>query len=538
MPTYHTDYLLGNDTTGNGSAALPWKTITRAYTSAVSDDIIKVAGSTISDVPGLTLTASNTSGTMTSNIDATGILAAGDVISLTHPQFGADKFFYRVHSVAGTTVVLNGGTNSGIAFPVRKFNQIHYATTTNTTFETPTSTGKDRIRVLGGWNSDFTLQNGWTVVRFQGAAAGTQSATFQSTAGGVNTYREKFCFVNLSTGYGGNTNNEFYGDMIGSRTGSMFGAIPRSETGYKPKWYMNFTNCQSGTSTIINADGSFALQLSELYNSITPENVNWSNCGFDVENIYVVNNFLSWSSSGVRVLSTSASAKIGNVNIYNTDGDGIRMNDGNGNIIWNGALNIYSNSATPTIQNPSLFVGASTQGSINWINTTQNVGQFRWWSSGNLQLWSYSILPISITDIEGSKIINAGGLISVDTTDYQTGSNSLKCARFGRGGGQSGKQRLAQFKVNNTTTSITITMTAKSTTSSTEAFSIRGFGVYRDLTLATRTIGTTWNTYTWTITNIGDIIPLRNNVCLLIWDNTNGLGNSFMWVDNVVITQS
>ena len=60
MATWHTDNLLGNDTTGNGSAALPWKSINRAVSASTNGDTIKIAGSDIVDVPGLTLTWTGT----------------------------------------------------------------------------------------------------------------------------------------------------------------------------------------------------------------------------------------------------------------------------------------------------------------------------------------------------------------------------------------------------------------------------------------------------------------------------------------------
>ena len=536
MATYHTDYLLGNDTTGNGSAALPWKTITRAYTSAVSDDIIKVAGSTISDVPGLILTPTNNTGTFTSNISPTGLISIGDVISLTHPQFGADKYFFNVFNIVGNTITLNTGINDGfgITYAVRKFNQIHYATTTtNTVFENPTSTGKNRIRVLGGWNSDFTLQNGWTVARFQGATQTATSGTFQSNPGGVDVYREKFCFVNLATGFGGSVNNEYWGDLIGSFVSSMFGAIPRNETGYKPKWYMNRSNCQGGTTTLINTDGSFGLQISEFYtNLFNISSSSWGNCGFDIENVYVMSNGDSWNTSNIGFIPTTAAAKIGNITIYQTN-ENVKMYAGNSSVLWNGTLTFNG-----PLSNPVVYVGNRQDGNVMWNNPTQNVSNFRYWSFPNNPIWSYDTYRIAIKDIEGDKTLSSNGLLTVDTTDYLTGTNSLKIQKPGRNS-QGNKVRLSQFMVNDSSTSLTITLTAKQTSSSALVFSINGFGLVRDLSLANRTVGTTWGTYSWTITGT-DLNTLKSSKCFLIWNSVFDAtrADAYLWVDNVVITQS
>lgn len=531
MATYHTDYLLGNDTTGDGSAALPWKTITRAYTTAITNDTIKVAGSTIADVPSLTLTCTNSiNGNYTSNIDATGLIAAGDVISLTHPEFGADKFFFRVHSVAGTAIVLNCGITTGIAMAVRKFNQIHYATTSSVlTFEAPTTGTKTGLQITGGWNSTFTTQDGWTVVRFQGASQTAQGATFMSSASPLDTYYEKFCFVQLSTGFGGGTAlTQYYGDLIGSRTASMFGAYPRNKVGYKPNWYMNISNCQGGTSTIINNDGTYGLNIANFYTVLTQSNnQSWSNCGFSIDNVYIDSYSDSFNTSNNGIIPTTQYATIGDIYLYSA-ANSPKLYAGNANILWNGRLFITG----PAVSTTRISTGNYQIGSIMWNNPTQNVSNFRYWSSTNAPLWSSENLKISIIDSEGTKVLNSSGLLYVDTTDYVTGTNSL---RIDRCGGQTGKSRLQQFVVNSGSTSLTITMTAKSTVSSSESFSIMGFGVSRAITLANRTIGTSWATYTWTITG-DDLTTLKNKIAVFYWNTSVGTGN--IKFDDVVITQS
>jgi hypothetical protein len=46
MAVWYLDAVLGDDTTGNGSSALPWKTISKAHTSAASGDTIICKSST------------------------------------------------------------------------------------------------------------------------------------------------------------------------------------------------------------------------------------------------------------------------------------------------------------------------------------------------------------------------------------------------------------------------------------------------------------------------------------------------------------
>lgn len=532
MATYHTDYLLGNDTTGDGSAALPFKTITKAYTVAVSDDTIKVAGSSIVDVPGLTLTCTNqVSFTYTSNIDPTGLISVGDVISLTEPNLGSDKFFFRVVSITGTTIVLNAAMATGVSYSVRKFSQIHYYTTTSITFESPVTTGKLGIQLLGGWNSDFTIQDGWTVASYQGTNTAT-IGTFLNGAGQNNTYYEKFCFVSLATGIGGGTTDIYFGDMIGSRTNSMFGSRPLSKVGYKPKFYINSSNCQTGTATITNADGSFGLQLSEFYYLMNgTSSIVWSNCGFSIDNVYTHNANADWNNAP-HLIPSSSLLQIGDVLVSNYVSS-LKILGNNNIIYWDGTLT-FTGSTT----NPSLGAGSGNgTGTLYWNNPTQNVGDFKWWPASNNPRWTYSPGQYYINDIEGTKMLLGGGLTMVDRTEYVTGSSSLKIGIFGATAGQNGRPIISQFMVNDTTTSLTITLTAKQTVSGSISFFVSGYGLISDVSLGSKTIDTTFGNHTFTITG-DNLTKLKNKMCVFFPTLTNGIGGQYLWVDDVVITQS
>ena len=75
-----TDNLLGNDTTGNGSAGLPYKTINKALSVAINGDEIRVAGSSFTQLPGTITGTAGSNFATTSNQTAN--LTTNDIIAV------------------------------------------------------------------------------------------------------------------------------------------------------------------------------------------------------------------------------------------------------------------------------------------------------------------------------------------------------------------------------------------------------------------------------------------------------------------------
>ena len=84
MATIHTNYLTGNDTTGNGTIVTPYKTINKAMTVGANNDEIRVAGSTFTALSGTITATSNGSTTWNTSVNQTGILNYTDSLQLIY----------------------------------------------------------------------------------------------------------------------------------------------------------------------------------------------------------------------------------------------------------------------------------------------------------------------------------------------------------------------------------------------------------------------------------------------------------------------
>jgi hypothetical protein len=215
MPSFlHTNFLTGNDTTGDGSTSLPYKTIFKALGVAVSDTVIKVYGGQWAALAG-DFTFTYGSQTVNTANNQTGIILVDDILSWEDSQFGFEKFFMKVTAVGTTTITLAnywaGPTQTIAGANVKRIDAYPYTTTGTAYFETWNTTaiqpaGRTSIVISGGWSSDFTTQGGWTVVRKTAVTAqGSGNAGFitNTTNGlgnwGTNLVFDKFVMHSLAT---------------------------------------------------------------------------------------------------------------------------------------------------------------------------------------------------------------------------------------------------------------------------------------------------------------------------------------------------
>lgn len=214
MAFLHTNYLTGNDTTGDGSASLPYKTIFKALGVAVSDTTIKVYGGQWAALSG-DFTFTYGSQTVNTANNQTGIIQVDDILSWEDSQFGFEKFFMKVTAVGTTTITLAnywpGPTQTVAGSNVKRIDAYPYTTTGTSYFETWNTTaiqpaGRTGIVISGGWSSDFTTQGGWTVVRKTAVAAnasGNAGFITNTTNGlgnwGANLVFDKFIMHSLAT---------------------------------------------------------------------------------------------------------------------------------------------------------------------------------------------------------------------------------------------------------------------------------------------------------------------------------------------------
>lgn len=177
MAFIHTNFLTGNDSTGNGSTSTPYKTVYKAMQVAVSNDFIKVAGGQWSSALSGDFTFTQGSNSVTTTVSQVGTVLVDDILSFEDSQFGFDKFHLKVTAVAAGSITIAtfwpGETMT--VTTVKRISTYHYsqAGTSPTAFETWSTTdiqpaGRTGITISGGWSTDFTVQDGWTVMRRTG----------------------------------------------------------------------------------------------------------------------------------------------------------------------------------------------------------------------------------------------------------------------------------------------------------------------------------------------------------------------------------
>lgn len=203
MAFIHTNNLTGNDTTGDGSVAAPYKTVAKALGVAVSNDFIKVAGGQWTPITG-TFTFTNSSITVGTSTSMVGIIAVNDIITFEDGQFGFDKFHIRVTAVSTTTLTIATGWSgpTQVTSGLYKIDAFHYTTATNTSsLETVNWTsaicypaGRTNITISGGWSSDYTVQNGWTVGRSTNASPSNVRFFNVSPQTNIGDWRQNLVF--------------------------------------------------------------------------------------------------------------------------------------------------------------------------------------------------------------------------------------------------------------------------------------------------------------------------------------------------------
>ena len=257
MAFIHTNFLTGNDTTGNGSTTTPYKTVGQALAVAVSNDFIKVAGGQWTALSG-DFTFTYSSNIVTTSVDQTGLISVNNIITFEDGQYGFDKFHYMVTAVSSSTISLSK-TWSGptqISSGVYKLDAAHYSASTGTSFENwggtaglPSTTipnGRTGITISGGWSSDFTTQNGWTVC--VNTAVTNQTINLfrlQGGAGNIGDWQNNLIVTRLmmvntggalfvpttAAGSRPTTFNSFAIDELAFVTGNQTGAIVNSTFG-------------------------------------------------------------------------------------------------------------------------------------------------------------------------------------------------------------------------------------------------------------------------------------------------------------------
>lgn len=192
MTIYYVSPLSGDDSTGDGSAANPWKHIGKANENVTDGDEVRVEATTANtDLSGTgTATPTNGSNIIPTSADFTGVLSSGDYFTFDSSADGggngAAETVYRVHAISSSqiTIYINYfGAASGTPSTVYKINPVVQ------TFETTYGARMNANDVIftGGW-TDITgtpTRNSYTWLKNQGAR--TTSNLFAALANNSTT---------------------------------------------------------------------------------------------------------------------------------------------------------------------------------------------------------------------------------------------------------------------------------------------------------------------------------------------------------------
>lgn len=197
MAVYYTDFINGDDATGTGSWAAPFKTIYKGTQSisANGDEVRVVGGAWSANLPG-TLTFTYGSSTVSTSSDLTSYFPelsatpGNDKVVITvDDQFGFGKTVLVVTAVSATTLTLFGiwlGDNGALA--VKRLDNMHYYITSAPTSPSGIASTVESmdfanislytdIKVTGGWTADG-VQDG--VTAFVNAAVNGTSSSYNA----------------------------------------------------------------------------------------------------------------------------------------------------------------------------------------------------------------------------------------------------------------------------------------------------------------------------------------------------------------------
>ena len=586
MATYHTNFITGNDT-NDGSAGAPFKTINKALSVCVDNDLVKVAGGEIQTITGLgTITTTNRSTTLTTSQNLTGQFAVGDVIFLdtsVDDGFPVAANGLVISAITATTITVNTVSSTHIKSKTYttfyKLTQYHYiATANNQTFETPGAPIANIVTIEGGWDATFTTQIGWTGVK-------TPSFTNVSFYSGWNIIKpnivfNKFLFANITNCFVGSNSslgiNEvaFYACTSNIFGNSNFGVYAPSSIGFTTiySYGSNITTSWNGS-----ANRPTTLNLKQ-WQTTTSSATSGIKLGFALSEGNTAGPFIKSLEANWRSLNNSSNAGlwspfagstgdtfIDKLNLF-IGGSSIAplivtpptanawryVEDINVTIIDGTRSGITP--ASQTINTSSL--GASSDAPLN-INRTSGIFEVLPWCSYGTPTASNTVIqaqrsPIFGRDTEGQKVINTDSIPKyADPVEYVTGTNSLRFKIITNSAGTDTYRYFCAIldkPVATTSFTLTVKMKASKTinpgivTTAVELLYGPAFSKFTSFTLANN-ITTSWQDFSFTVDpttltdwNIGNdglmqvLISIGSNVLF----DTNEV--AYLWVDSVSVS--
>ena len=544
MAIWYTDNLTGNDTTGDGTIATPYKSINKAMTIGTNGDEIRVAGSGFTALEGTVTSGATTNTTWLTSVSQVGILVPGDIITLDDKEFGDQKFFYKVQTITATQITVDGYWNrtpNGL-YNLSKITQKHYYTSTaNVVFENISIAGKTDFKITGGWVDSYTAQTGWTVMGYQGGAQAQSGTAFTAPNGGVTgaVYLDRFMLSHLNTGVTASTNRWYQGTfaIVYFLNSNPLGGNSTTLHPYGPTdfYLTNSTRITAYSSATHIVDGKYPSQYRNVYQSVGVPPIISSSLSAKITNMYYKS-----SASGGGIVNVNGTS--GNyVNVDNVYIQTQQPNDTNEYITLmgiacsvNNDIEIVGDNATTA----SLLFSLSVQFSTITLST-KKVEDFKLFSRGSL----FTNVPpnVRIIDIEGDKQgFNLGNVAFADSTVFDTGSNSLRLSKTISD--QTSRMPINVF-FNANSVAKTITIRAKASSAVNATFTLNSNAIvlstiqseagisYKPQVFA---LTTDWQDLVYT-----QLDATTSNILLKSWVSINvitDIAADYIWIDSVTIS--
>lgn len=563
MAIWYTDNLIGSDSTGSGTIVLPYKTVNKAMTVGTNGDEIRVAGSGFTSLPGTCSQTSRTGTSWNTSQSLVGLLVPGDIITYNDPNFGDQKFFYKIFSVSATGFVTDGATNfdENINVTISKVTTLYYNTSTaNITFENITITSKSQFNIRGGWVNSFTEQTGWTAMSYHS----TSSATAQSGIGftavsEAGMYFDRFMISHLSTGFAGSIYTWAPGTLafVYASSATSLGANPIGSATYPNKdVYMSNTRFGTFNSPQSAADGSPALKYNNCWFMRVAVVSNATICVVEIADLYTkgysigaVSTFSVAPAGQCKVnnLTVSSFGTVGSTEYVSLGESGtsptnliitnsitrVGLNTSNLIYAYANTANVQTTQIILPAQNIETLPGSTTESGWTGMNTNVSVAPV----GGLYRTSTY------VKDVEGFKnILGNGQVIFADPTQYSTGTNSLRISK-GRGPGVNPVSLTPiEHLFITTSTSKTVTIRCKSSVAGNVTFGIipnaktsnMQATTTQELAAEVKAITTDWTDVTYTGLNATNAALLVNSFFVL-GVNAITMPGKYIWIDSVTV---
>lgn len=544
MAIWYTDYLIGDDTTGDGSIALPYKTITKAMTIGTNGDEVRVAGSGFTALDG-TITATTVTGTTwDTSANLTGTLFPGDIITLDDKEFGDQKFFYKVQTVGATSITVDGYWNrtpNGVYTLSKIATQHYYTTATNVTFENIASLPtKTDFKITGGWVDAYTAQTGWTVMNYHGGTSTAKSGTgFTAPQGGLTgaVYLDKFMLSHLNVAVAGSINRWYQGTFALVYFGSIssFGGNSTTLHPYGPAdFYLTNSNRITAYGSNAAVDGEYPSQYRNVYQSAGIVSPILSSLPAKITNMYfksvagtglVSSNSTCGNFVNVDNIFIQTQQPIGNMENVTLIGTGCSVNND---------IQIVGDNAAYA----SLALSGST--SFSGINLpTKKIEDYKLFSRGDL--FANVAAGVRIKDMEGDKQgFNLSNIAFADSTVFDTGSNSLRLSKTFSD--QASRMPINVF-FNEDAVAKTITIRAKASAAVNATFNLNSNSIMLFTTMTETGISYRPQVFALT-TDWQDLVytgldAAAASILLKSWVSINVITDTaadYIWIDSVIVS--